>query len=104
MSVGVLEPGDMMVMYGSTVFIIMLTGTRVRDPRLWYAPWLFEGPHACMSGLATSGTLTHWFRERFARQLDPGTALEALAPREAGAPAGPTRLVWLPYFPAARPP
>src|SRR3546814_1326238 len=48
LSVGVLEPGDMMVMYGSTVFIIMLTGTRVRDPRLWYAPWLFEGQHACM--------------------------------------------------------
>ncbi len=36
----------MMVMYGSTIFIIMLTAGRVADPRLWYAPWLFEGEHA----------------------------------------------------------
>ena len=70
LSVGVLDPGDMMLMYGSTIFIIMLTASRVRDPRLWYAPWIFEGQHASMSGLATSGTLTHWFRDNFAPELD----------------------------------
>ncbi len=83
LSVGVLESGDMMMMYGSTIFIITLTDERVRDARLWYAPWLFEGLHASMSGLATSGTLTHWFRERFARELDPDTAFATLA-EEAG--------------------
>ena len=30
-SVGVAAPGDMMLMYGSTIFIIMVTETRVRD-------------------------------------------------------------------------
>src|SRR5689334_19407222 len=50
LSVGVTGNGDMMMMYGSTVFIIMLTATRVRDARLWYAPWLFPGEHASMSG------------------------------------------------------
>ena len=43
-SVGVQAPGDMMLMYGSTIFIILVAPTRVRDPRLWYAPWLYPGP------------------------------------------------------------
>jgi len=59
----------MMMMYGSTIVIISLTDPRVRDPRLWYAPWLTPGVHAAMAGLATSGTLTHWFRDRLAREL-----------------------------------
>ena len=68
-SVGVLDSGDMMLMYGSTIFIITLTDERLRDPRLWYAPWLFPSQHASMSGLATSGTLTHWFRDELLATL-----------------------------------
>src|SRR5262249_30316452 len=59
LSVGVIRAGDMMVMYGSTIFTIMLSKARIEDPRLWYAPWLFNGEHASMAGLSTSGTLTH---------------------------------------------
>ncbi|PVE22406.1 carbohydrate kinase [Microvirga sp. KLBC 81] len=103
-SVGVLGPGEMMIMYGSTIFIIMLTAERVRDPRLWYSPWLFEGQHACMSGLATSGTLTHWFRERFAGELDPASAVETLAREAAQSPAGSHGLIVLPYFSGERTP
>jgi len=69
MSVGVDQPGDMMMMYGSTIFIILRAATQVSDPRIWYAPWLFEGEHASMAGLATSGTLTHWFRDQLAQDL-----------------------------------
>jgi xylulokinase len=104
LSVGVLEPGDMMLMYGSTVFIIMITGKRVRDPRLWYAPWLFPGEHASMSGLATSGTLTHWFRENFSRELDPSTAMAELAAEAEASPPGARGLVLLPYFSGERTP
>ena len=103
-SVGVTEPGDMMVMYGSTVFVILLTEERVRDPRLWYAPWLFEGRHASMSGLATSGTLTHWFRDQFARELDPATAFAELAAEAEQSPPGANGLVLLPYFSGERTP
>ena len=42
LSVGVVRPGDMMVMYGSTIFTIMLSKGRIEDARLWYAPWLFQ--------------------------------------------------------------
>jgi xylulokinase len=104
LSVGVLGSGDMMLMYGSTIFIIMLTETRVRDSRLWYAPWLFKGQHAAMAGLATSGTLTHWFRDEFARELDPQNAFIALAGEAEQSPPGANGLVLLPYFSGERTP
>lgn len=104
LSVGVLDPGDMLLMYGSTIFIIEITAQRVRDGRLWYAPWLFPGQHASMSGLATSGTLSHWFREQFARELDPATAVATLAEEAAASPPGARGLVVLPYFSGERTP
>lgn len=103
-SVGVTRPGDMMLMYGSTIFIIALTEARVRDPRLWYAPWLFEGQHASMAGLATSGTLTHWFRDHLARELDPKQAFALLAGEAEAAPPGAKGLLFLPYFSGERTP
>ena len=104
LSVGVTRPGDMMMMYGSTVFIITLTDARVDDPRLWYAPWLFEGQHASMAGLATSGTLTHWFRDQLARELDPQAAFGLLATEAEAAPIGANGLIFLPYFSGERTP
>ncbi|MBK8083562.1 MAG: FGGY-family carbohydrate kinase [Devosia sp.] len=104
LSVGVLDPGDMLLMYGSTIFIIEITPVRVPDARLWYAPWFFPGQHAAMSGLATSGTLSHWFREQFARELDPETAVVTLAREAEGSPPGANGLVLLPYFSGERTP
>ena len=104
LSVGVLDSGDMLLMYGSTIFIIQITPVRVPDARLWYAPWFFPGKHAAMSGLATSGTLSHWFREQFARELDPATAVMALALEAEGSPPGAKGMVMLPYFSGERTP
>ena len=104
-SVGVLDPGQMMIMYGSTIFIILVVPKRVDDFRLWSSPWLFPGEFASMSGLATSGTLTHWFRENFAREFsDPKQAAIALAKEAASSPAGAKGLVLLPYFSGERTP
>lgn len=102
-SVGVQEPGEMMMMYGSTIFIIQVTAEPVRDARLWYAPWLFPGRHASMAGLATSGTLTHWFRDTFARELDE-TAFATLTADAAASPKGARGLLCLPYFSGERTP
>ncbi len=99
-SVGVQAPGDMMLMYGSTIFIIQVTATPVRDPRLWYAPWLFPGRHASMAGLATSGTLTHWFRDQLARDAD----FAMLAAEAEQSPKGAKGLICLPYFSGERTP
>ncbi len=104
LSVGVRDAGDMMMMYGSTIFMIMLTSERVRDGRLWYAPWLFPGQHASMAGLATSGTLTHWFRDQFARELPRDTAFPTLAAEAATIAPGANGLLFLPYFSGERTP
>lgn len=99
-SVGVREPGEMMLMYGSTIFIIEVTASAVRDPRLWYAPWLTPGLHASMSGLSTSGTLTRWFRDRFA----PDAPWETLVAEAAASPAGANGILCLPHFSGERTP
>jgi xylulokinase len=104
LSVGVIRAGDMMIMYGSTIFTIMLSKARISDPRLWYAPWLFKGEHASMAGLSTSGTLTHWFRDLAARDLDPAKAFAALAREAEASPAGARGLIMLPYFSGERTP
>lgn len=104
LSVGVRDAGDMMLMYGSTIFIITLTESRVRDARLWYAPWLFEGQHASMAGLATSGTLTHWFRDQFAQDLPRDSAFATLAQEAAATDPGADGLLFLPYFSGERTP
>ena len=99
-SVSVQAPGEMMLMYGSTIFIIQVTAAPVRDARLWYAPWLFPGLHASMAGLATSGTLTHWFRDQLAREAD----FAVLADEAAASPKGAKGLLCLPYFSGERTP
>jgi xylulokinase len=99
-SVGVQHPGEMMLMYGSTIFMIQVTAAPVRDPRLWYAPWLFPGRHASMAGLATSGTLTHWYRDQLARDAD----FSVLAAEAEASPKGAKGLLCLPYFSGERTP
>lgn len=99
-SVGVQRPGEMMMMYGSTIFIIQVTDRPVRDPRLWYAPWLWPEMHASMAGLATSGTLTHWFRD----QIAPGTGFGDLVAEAEASPKGAKGLICLPYFSGERTP
>ena len=99
-SVGVRSPGEMMLMYGSTIFIIELTERPVRDPRLWYAPWLIPGVHASMAGLATSGTLIRWFRD----ELAEGATFEQLVEAAEASPKGAKGLLCLPYFSGERTP
>jgi xylulokinase len=99
-SVGAMNPGDMMLMYGSTVFVIHVTARPVRDARLWYAPWLFPGAHASMAGLATSGTLTHWFRDQLAHDAD----FAILSAEAAASPKGAKGLLCLPHFSGERTP
>ena len=74
------------------------------DARLWHAPWLYPGQHAAMAGLATSGTLTHWFRDQFARELPRETAFATLTAEAMASPPGARGLICLPYFSGERTP
>jgi xylulokinase len=53
-----------------------------------------------MAGLATSGTLTHWFRDQLARDSDFAT----LAAEAEASPKGANGLLCLPYFSGERTP
>ena len=48
----------------------------------------FRGQQACMAGLATSGTLTHWFADQFARELDRAVRDGGARRRSRGVAAG----------------
>src|SRR6204780_1521131 len=64
----------------------------------------FCDQYACMAGLATSGTLTHWFADQLARDLSPEAAMGALAAEALASPPGANGLVFLPYFSGERTP
>ena len=63
-----------------------------------------SGGHASMAGLATSGTLTHWFRDQFARELSKEEAFPILAAEAEASPPGANGLLMLPYFSGERTP
>lgn len=109
-SVGVVGPGQMMLMYGTTLFMIEVLGRRITDKRLWSAPYLFPGTHAMMAGMATTGALTRWFRDNFAQDLIAAelhtgqNAYAALAEGAEKVAPGAEGLVVLPYFSGERTP
>lgn len=109
-SVGVVSPGDTMLMYGSTLFIIQVVGSPISDTRLWSAPYLFPGTFSLMAGMATTGVLTRWFRDNMARDLVEAekaggeNAYARLARDAAAIPPGAEGLLVLPYFSGERTP
>ncbi len=109
-SVGVVEPGDMMVMYGSTLFLINLVPGPTPDPRMWTAAYCLPGRHAVTGSITTAGLLTRWFRDELggpelAAEREGGEdAYAALAALAATVPAGSDGLLCLPYFAGERTP
>jgi xylulokinase len=98
-SVGVLEPGDLMLMYGTTMFLVEVVTKPKPHPGLWSTAGIFPGTYSLAAGMATSGALTAWLRE-----IAGGLPYEELV-REAGEVApGSDGLVVLPYFAGERTP
>lgn len=99
LSVGVSEPGDMMLMYGTTMFMVEVQQEALSHPSLWSTTGVFAGTHTLAAGMATSGALTAWIR-RIAGDLPYETLLteaQQVAPGAEG-------LVVLPYFAGERTP
>lgn len=103
-SVGVVMPGDMMLMYGSTMFIIYLNPEPCTEAGLWTTPYTITGNYALTSGMATTGSLTRWIRDQFCRDLlekeqcGGENAYAAMARESREIPAGSDGLIMLPYF------
>lgn len=103
-SVGVLSHGDLMVMYGTSIFFIEVVPALHRDARHWSAPYLFPNTWAAMGGVSTGGALTHWFRREIAQLQDRDAGFASLQEQAAQSPPGANGLIALPYFSGERTP
>ena len=109
-SVGVAEPGEMMAMYGSTLFLIDLVADPIPDTRMWTAAYCLPDRYAITGSLTTAGLLIRWFRDELGEpecgRAEQGgeNPYSALANLAAGVPAGSEGLICLPYFAGERTP
>jgi xylulokinase len=109
-SAGVTDPGELMIMYGSTLFLIHVVDRLMVDPRLWAGVYLSPRNWVLAAGMATSGSLTRWFRDQFsqgelaAEAAGGPNAYAALSQAAAQIPPGSQGLVVLPYFSGERTP
>lgn len=98
-SVGVKRPGDLMLMYGSTLFFVqVLPGLRT-SPLLWTTAGVEPQTYTAAAGMATSGSLTTWMRD-----LMGGVPFETLIAEASATPPGADGLLLLPYFAGERTP
>ena len=105
-SVGVVRPGDLMLMYGSTAFLVLVTERPHPDPRVWTTRGAFAGQYVSAGGMATTGSLTTWFKDVLLGGGDAADApgFQRLFAEAAAVPAGSGGLLALPYFSGERTP
>ncbi|MFD1211741.1 FGGY-family carbohydrate kinase [Arthrobacter sp. GCM10027362] len=98
-SAGVRRPGDLMLMYGSTMFFVQVLGQYRAEPRLWTTAGVEPGSLTLAAGMSTSGSLTTWMQRLFG-----DVPFETLVAEAAAVPPGSDGLLVLPYFAGERTP
>lgn len=98
-SVGVRTPGDLMLMYGSTVFFVEVLGNFRAHEKLWTTAGVQEGTLSLAAGMSTSGSLTTWMQK-----LVGDVPFETLVREAENVPPGSDGLLVLPYFAGERTP
>jgi xylulokinase len=98
-SAGARRPGDLMLMYGSTMFFVMVTDEYVVHDKLWTTAGVQPGTLTLAAGMSTSGILTEWMQRLFG-----DVAFETLVAEAGEVPAGSEGLLLLPYFAGERTP
>ena len=110
LSVGVANAGDMLLMFGSSIFFILETETLALTGRFWSSNFLQAGTFALAGGMSTAGSLTTWFRDQLApaeaavEAAGGQNAYAALANAAESSPIGANGLIALPYFEGERTP
>ncbi len=103
-SVGVVHPGDLMLMYGSTAFLVLVTDGMRTHPDLWATAGATDGQYALAAGMSTTGSATTWFRDQLGGGADDTTAFERLFAEADASPPGSRGLLFLPYLSGERTP
>jgi xylulokinase len=103
-SVGATEPGDLMLMHGSTTFFILSQESPTPDARVWTVAGATPGRFNLAAGMGTTGSLTRWFKDELARELSLQHGYADLFAAAAAVPPGSGGLLVLPYFSGERTP
>lgn len=91
--------GDLMLMYGTTMFMVNTVAEPLTHPALWGTVGALPDTCNLAAGMATSGAITSWLRELFGRP----DYLELLGLADESGP-GAHGLLCLPYFAGERTP
>jgi xylulokinase len=109
-STGVLQPGDMMLMFGSSLYMILCTDRLVDDNRIWREEFIIPGTFDISAGTNAAGTLTRWYRDNIftdCLEREKETGVNAYGEMMKGIseiPPGSEGLITLPYFAGERTP
>ena len=98
---GVSEPGDTLVMYGSTLFMVERVASFQAVPPLWPSVFMAQDQPTLLAGTSNAGSLLAWFRREFASSDSQFGELLLLA---SAIPPGADGLLCLPYFAGERAP
>ncbi|MDJ0395741.1 FGGY-family carbohydrate kinase [Rhodococcus sp. G-MC3] len=98
-SVGVRHPGDLMLMYGSTMFLVQVLADYHTNSALWTTAGVQEGTYALAAGTSTAGSLTTWLQT-----VTGGAPFDELMREASAVPAGAEGLLILPYLAGERTP
>lgn len=100
---GVTAPGDMMVSYGTTAFLIQVLEQPVVSPRLWGGVWVDRSRAVLTGGMSTTGAITEWIRRELS-DLDDEQAFPQLVAEAERSRPGANGVLLLPYFSGERTP
>jgi xylulokinase len=98
-SVGAQHDGDLMLMYGTTMFLINTCIARPTSDVLWGTVGALPGTYNLAAGMATSGAITAWLRALFG-----SPEFSALLTDAERAGPGSGGVLMLPYFSGERSP
>jgi xylulokinase len=98
-SVGVRHPGDQMLMYGSTMFLVQIIDAYHSDPALWTTAGVEPRTLALAAGTSTAGSLVNWLQT-----TTGGAPFDTLMAEAQAVPPGSEGLLVLPYLAGERTP
>jgi xylulokinase len=98
-SVGVRQPGDQMLMYGSTMFLVQVIADYHSDPTLWTTAGVEKGSLALAAGTSTAGSMIGWLQG-----VTGGASFDDLMAEASAVPPGSDGLLMLPYLAGERTP